>query len=254
MAGYGHDSDTDHTDTSQKTQAETPADSGSASAGMAYHEKTSQDKASQEEMPEDEMSEDEATTSQTTAAGTNASEKECPKAQAKAKPSQGQADTAGRTSIDKANVIGKLVDRFGRLQGYVIRPEGEANRYVIVLPENIRERADAAADEPAAAHTQTDGGGVEAANTVQRQRLLEKMYQKLQEQARRIRMLSEQLAQRQAGAQAWMDGGQAATALRQPLDQVAHIIVDDLGHIQAIVLESGVVLASDEWDGSAALR
>jgi len=156
--------------------------------------------------------------------------------------------THERQGERKGQVVGALVDNSGRLQGYVIKTGKAgakgANQYVVLPLESVSDMSGAPSEEDSATQTEKTGAMTRNAGPMPRQRLLERMYQQLQKQASQIRLLREQLAQQQPG----MGGhGQISDSQQGPLSQIAHIIVDRRGDLQAVVLDSGVILMSEEW-------
>lgn len=155
-------------------------------------------------------------------------------------------------------VVGTLVDQSGHINGYVVRVVGteanDAGRYVIVPREQmqtITERGSenwARNDQSQAVGTNMGSTNMGSTNSGQQQHLLKTMYQQLQKQARQISLLRQELAQQQSDAQANLNQTQLNHDAQQgPLDQVAHVVVDQAGRLQAIVLDSGVMLASKDW-------
>lgn len=174
-----------------------------------------------------------------------------------AKSTQGHIGDAGDADAMPAGigrVVGKVVSESGHVRGYVIRTgdskTGGANRYVIVPPENVRAVTEASTSEMhSTTGTGAAGASTQSVDAGQRQRLLKRMYQLLQKQAVEIRLLRTQIAEQQHGMSS--SPSLAANTKAGPLDQVAHVVVDRLGRVQAVVLDSGAILASDEWAHTA---
>lgn len=94
----------------------------------------------------------------------------------------------------------------------------------------------------------TAASQAENAKETQSTMLLRRMYRQLKKQAIEIRLLRQQLAQQQSNARTTQRSGtfsHSSNAVQNPLDQIAHVVVDQFGRVQAIVLDSGAVLAAN---------
>lgn len=142
----------------------------------------------------------------------------------------------------KNEVVGRFVDQASHFRGYVVRTNGNGtNRYVVVPADKVHAAAleSSTNAQPLQARVTVDNTG----STDTTQPLLKRMYEQLQKQALQLHRLQGQMARRN-GDQALRTPPEHAR--NHPLDQVAHVIVDPLGHVQAIVLDSGVVLSSQD--------
>lgn len=155
---------------------------------------------------------------------------------------ESQAEQTGR-------VVGTLIDATGHVQGYVIRTgktgDNGARQYVVVPQERVQAVSNVTAEEPSTAGSSTTGQDNHGMASHKQKRLFKQMYRQLQKQAVEIHALKQRLGLQNA----WSQRRSQTSGIRQegPLGQVAHVVVDRSGRVQAIVLDSGVVLASHQW-------
>lgn len=158
-------------------------------------------------------------------------------------------------------IAGVLVGQSGGILGYIVRTgkaSGSREKLHVVVPRKgtqtvSRQRSgtDSMTRSGATSKGATRSTADNQISTARRRMLLNWMYQQLQKQAVEIRLLKQQLAAQQTMSSdrgAMLDSGrsgnrQTRSAQNNPLSQVDKIVVDRFGHVEAIVLKSGIVLA-----------